>query len=42
MEKIEVLDRRDYGENCNVRESENRLGFVFKLFGLIGWVNWKF
>jgi len=29
------------GENCNARELENRLGFVFKLSGLIGWVSWK-
>ena len=28
--------------DCNVCEPENRLEFVFKLFGLIGWVNWKF
>ena len=28
-------------ENCNAREPENRLGFVFKSSGLIGWVNWK-
>jgi len=27
--------------NCNAREPENRLGFVFKSSGLIGWVNWK-
>jgi len=27
------------GENCNAREPENRLWFVFKLHGLIGWVN---
>ena len=41
MEKTEVLDRRDHGENCNAREPENRLGFVLKSSGLIGWVNWK-
>jgi len=41
MEKTEVLDRRDHGENCNAREPENRLGFVFKSSDLIGWVNWK-
>ena len=27
------------GENCNAREPDNRLGFVFKSLGLIGWVN---
>jgi len=27
------------GENCNAREPENQLGFVFKFPGLIGWVN---
>jgi len=25
--------------HCNAREPENLLGFVFKLPGLIGWVN---
>ena len=29
------------GENCNAREPEYRLGFVFKSSGLIGWINWK-
>ena len=41
MEKTEVLDRRDHGENCNAREPENRLRFIFKSSDLIGWVNWK-
>jgi len=33
------LESMSVGENCNAREPENRLEFVFKLFGLISWVN---
>ena len=36
-EKVKVIKEWP----CNAREPENRLGFVFKSSGLIGWVNWK-
>jgi len=33
-----LLDKSTH-QKCNVREPENRLGFVFKSPGSIGWVN---